>query len=261
MAHTIALIAGLIFLGGAFPTRWAGRIWLMTGIIGGTLILLAPNARWEDQGLLYGVAQGIFLAAMLITLFGIVARWLLARFVWPPLRPPFHKPSDETETLRIADQVIACVLGISSGLLLSLCAALTLRGAQGGLMLHLFVFGVAASTAAWVSRNAMGRARLVAGAALTIVAALAIMGGTVWPSMIRAQADSIMPGLPRCLRSLDRLAMKNETMLLTLPPGRSRSPGLILTVMAEDGARHFRWSYRANQFVRFEAYRFGDCPT
>ncbi|MGA0540232.1 hypothetical protein [Neotabrizicola sp. VNH66] len=163
--------------------------------------------------------------------------------------------------MRATDQVIACLLGISSGLFLSLFGALTLRGAQGGLTLHLSVSGVAALAAVWVCRNVSGHARLAARAALSIVAVLALLGGTVWPSMIRAQADAIMPGPPRCLRALDRLAIKNETMLLTLPPGISRSPGLILTVMAEDGARHFRWSYRANQFVRFEAYRFGDCPT
>lgn len=260
VAYAITLIAGLIFLGGTLPTRWTWRIWLVTGIIGGTLVLLAPDARWEDQGFLYGLAEAAFMAAMLATLIGAVLRWLIARFVWPSLRPPSQLPRDEIESLRAADQVIACVIGICVGLFLSLGAALSLRGAQGGLTLHLAVSGVAAFAAVWVFRHAVGYARLAAGAALTIVATVAILGGTVWPPMISAQADGIMPGLPRCLRALDRPAEKSETMVLTLPPGGNGSPGLILTVMADDGARHFRWSYRANQFVRYEAYGFGDCP-
>jgi hypothetical protein len=261
VAHAIIPIAGLIFLGGALPTRWAWRIWLVTGIIGGTLVLLAPNARWEDQGFLYGVAERAFMAAMLITLIGAVLRWVLARFVWPSLRAPSQLSSDAAESLRATDQVTACVLGICAGLFLSLFAALTLRGATGGLTLHLFVSGVAALAAVWVFRNVVGHARLAGGTALTIVAAVAILGGTVWPPMIRAQADGIMPGLPRCLRALERPAAEGEIMLLTLPQGRRGSPGLILTIMAADGAQHFRWSYRANQFVRYEAYRFGDCPS
>lgn len=261
MANAIPLIAGLILVGGAFPIRWAWRMWLLTGVIGGTPILLAPATRWEDAGLLDGVLAAVFELAMLLTLLGVVFRWLLARFVWPALLPPSRLSLDETKALRIADQVIACALGISAGLFLFLGAALALRGAQGGLMLHLFVSGVAALAASWVFRSVMGRARLVAGTALTFVAALAIIGGTVWPSLIEARADDISSGHPRCLRALGRPAAHNETMILTLPPGRGRSPGLILTVMAENGAQHFRWSYRANRFVQFEAYEFGDCPT
>lgn len=260
VTQTIILIVGFILLGVALPTRWAWRIWLMTGIIGGTLVLLAPNARWEDQGFLYGFAEATFKTVMVTTLIGAVLRWIVAGFVWPSLRPPIQLSQGEIQSLRAADQMTAYVLGICAGLFLSLVAALTLRGAQGGLTLHLFVSGVAALAAVWVFRNFVGQVRLAAGIALAIVAALAILGGTLWPPMIRSQANGIMPGLPRCLRALGRHATDAETMLLTLPLGRNGSPGLILTIMAEDGAQNFRWSYRANQFVRYGAYRLGGCP-
>ena len=78
--------------------------------------------------------------------------------------------------------------------------------------------------------------------------------------MIEAHAARIHPGLPRCLRSFDRPARVGETMLLTLPRGGAGTPGLILTVMAPEGPEHYRWSYRANGFVRYGAYRHGGCP-
>lgn len=261
VAYQITFIAGFIFLGGVVPTRWASRIWLLTAIIGGTLVLLAPDARWEDQGWLYGVAEAAFIAVMLITLLGAALRWIIARFFWPLLQAPPQLSWIEAHSLRTADQLIACVLGIGAGLFLSLGVALMLRGAHGGLTLHLFVFGIAILAAVWVFYNFVGQAGLAAGTALIILAALAILGGTVGPSMIAAQADRVMPGLPRCLRALGRPAADYETMLLTLPQGRRGSPGLILTVMSKNQARHFRWSYRANRFVRFEAYMFGACPS
>ena len=260
VAVLIILIVGLIFLGGALPTRCAWRIWLVTGVIGGTIVLLSPEIYYDDRTLLYGVGEAAFMAAMLITLIGIVLRLILAGFVWPTLRAPSKLSLAEANYMRTADHVTECVLGICAGLFLTLGAALALRGAQGGLTLHLLVCGIAGLASIWVFRTFVGHARRAAGTALSIVAALAFLGGTVWPSMIRAKADGIMPGLPRCLRALDRPAANDETMLLTLPHGQLGSPGLILTVMTEHGARHFRWSYRANQFAQTGSYRFGDCP-
>lgn len=261
VAQLIFLAASFVFLGGVLPARWAWRIWLAMGIIGGTAIQLAPTGRWEEQGFLDGLEEAAYMAMMATTFIGAVLRWILARLVWPSLRPPAQLSKVEIQSLRAADQIMACILGVCGGLFLVLAIALALRGAQAGLLLHLFIAGVATVAAVWVFRNLVGQLRLSAGVALAIIALLAILGGTLWPSMIRTQAEGIMPGLPRCLRVLDKVATEAETMLLTLPEGRYRSPGLILTIMAEDGARHFRWSYRANQFVRFETYLFGDCPT
>jgi hypothetical protein len=236
------------------------RLWILLALPIATLLILTPTPQFWGRDDLNGLGQAILLISLAFVLGGVGLRWLAERA--PVLASGRTLPLGDSETraLRLFDGFLAMVAGLCAGLFLVLAVALLLRGSPGGWVLHLAVFVLALGLAGWLLGRAEGLLRPAAVAALSVLAGMALLGGLYWPRLIEAQAAAIHPDLARCLRAIDHLAQPKETMLLTLPRGQPRAPGLILTVMAPEGPMHFRWSYRANGFVRYGAYRHGACP-
>ena len=246
--------------GALLPSRWGFRVWVLLALPLGTALVLTPTPQFADRGMLDGLGQVIAVLGLASILAGVGFRWLFGLWMALDRKGTVPLREEETRLLRLFDGVLAGVAGLCAGLVLTLAVALLLRGAPGGLGLHLAVSGLALGLAGWVLRRARGLVRVAAVAALLVLMVLALLGGLVWPARIEARAARIEPDLPRCLRAGDRLAQRGETMLLTLPRGEFGAPGLILTVMGPDGPMHYRWSYRADGFVRFGAYHGGGCP-
>jgi hypothetical protein len=242
------------------PARWGSRLWVLLALPAATLLILTPTPQWVDRGILDGLGQAIVVLGLTFILAGIGGRWLLGRALAQALKRTRPVGDREARALRLLDGLLATVAGLCVGLFLTLAVALLLRGAPGGLGLHLAVVVLALGAAGWLLRHAEGLARPAAVAALGALAGLALLGGLAWPRLIESRVAASHPDLPRCLRAVDHPARVEETMLLTLPRGRPGAPGLILTVMAPEGPMHYRWSYRANGFVSYHAYRHGACP-
>lgn len=248
-------------VGGALlPARWGGRICVLLALPVATRLLLSPTPQDWSRGAIDGLGQGIVIGVSVAVLAGLGSRWLLERALARALNRTLPLDDREARVLWLFDRALAGVAGLCAGLFLTLVVALLLRGAPGGLGLHLGVAALALGLAGRVLRRARGPERVAAVAALLVLAGLALVGGLSWPERIEARGARIAPDLPRCLRAGDRLARVGETMLLTLPRGEPGAPGLILTVTGPNGPRHYRWSYRADGFVRYGAYRHGGCP-
>ncbi|MFA7432951.1 MAG: hypothetical protein WCZ72_04470 [Gemmobacter sp.] len=242
------------------PARWGFRLWLALAMPGGTLLLMSSTAPFHQQGALHHLPGLILITTLTALLAGVVIRWLLSTLVarGAPESGPFAPI--EIPALRGMDICLAVLAGSCGGLFLTLAVALALRGFPGGLALHLAVSLLAVAAVVLVLRRFCGLIRPAFAAALSVLAVLALLGGVHWPDRIAARADRISSGQPHCLRADDRPATVGETMLLTLPRGSPGSPGLILTVTTPRGPVHYRWSYRADRFVRFGHYRHGACP-
>jgi ZIP family zinc transporter len=249
-------------LGAALPPARLGlRALALQLLPATTLWLLAPTSQPWDVGAFDILGKALASATVLALLAGLGLRWLLERApaVWPG-QPPDPDEEAFRTLLHRTDPVLAAVAGLCVGPFLTLALALALRGAPGGTALHLATAALAMALAVLALRRTRGLLRPFTTAALAVLAAAALLGALRWPALIEARAAEAAGGAPFCLRSGDRLARPEETMLLTLPRGRPGSPGLILTVETAEGPRHHRWSYRASAFVTYGTYARGPCP-
>jgi hypothetical protein len=106
-----------------------------------------------------------------------------------------------------------------------------------------------------------GRVQYLTVAMLATLACLTLAGGTLYPRLILAKAESIQPDAPRCIRTPDGTPpMTDQLRLLTLPDAQFRRPNLVLTVMTDRGPKDFRWSYRSFAFRTYDSYDGGPCP-
>jgi hypothetical protein len=256
----------LCLVGGALlPARWGLRVVTLLVLPGATVWLLAPTPQFWDVGPLDGLGQFLATTILLALLAGFGLRWLMERVMAGRQDPPPAVDEKETrDLLSLADATLAAVAGLCAGPFLALALALALRGSPGGAALHVAVAALATALAALSLRWTRGLLRPLAVVAWAVLAAAALLGALLgalrWPALIEARAAETAEGAPFCLRSGDRLARPEETMLLTLPRGRPGSPGLILTVTTLEGPRSYRWSYRARDFVAYGAYAHGPCP-
>lgn len=233
------------------PTRWGVRIWAAAAMSAGTWWLLLPKASVLSHSTLDGLGEGLILSFLAAALVGVAVRALL----------PSQPPGDvENRALRRADILLSALAGVCAGFLLVLALALAMRGLPGGLPLHIAVSVLSVATAIWILFKGSGLIRPASIAAFSVLAIKAMLGGLDHPALIESRAASVSRDLPHCLRAVDRLATPEDTMLLTLPRGQPGAPGLVLTVMAAEGPRHYRWSYRAGRFIRYGSYRYGGCP-
>ena len=256
----VLVIAVCMAFAATMPFRWGWRAGLGITAILGTILLLQPNIPFEDQGFFYGIWPSVLCAVLLAFCAGVILRWAISRSGGPIFRAQRNLPEYERNLLQIADRLLACVFGLCVGLFSVLAAAILMRGVAGGLPLHLGISACAALAALFIWRVCGGPACLIGATALITLSVMALLGGVLWPAMIKAKADQIMPGFPRCLRVEEQLATKAETMLFTLPQGSQLAPGLMLTIMEPKWQTDFRWSYRANRFVRYRYSKLGACP-
>lgn len=261
MTTSLAFVTAVsIACAATLPFRWGFRAGVGIAAILGTIPLLQPDIPFEDQDFFYGGWSSALYAVLLGFCAGVALRWGISGFGGSRFRAQRNLPEYERKSLQIADRMLACGLGLCIGLFSVLALAVLMRGMAGGLPLHLGISACAALAALFVLRAYGGSACLFGVTALATLSVMALLGGTLWPAMIRAKADQIMPGFSRCLRVVDQLATKEDTMLFTLPQGYPLSPGLMLTVMEPKRQTDFRWSYRANHFLRYRSAKLGKCP-
>lgn len=238
------------------PAAWGLRIW--AGTVAG---LVWGQAFWAELPTDAHVPLDGFVAASLIWFFilaslGVGGRvfWALATESSLELSPPAKSMLYRTDCL------IATLFGLVAGTVATLHLAVHLRGAAGGLALHIAIAAVA-TAAAMVSLRLRGRLRPLVVATLATVACLTLAGGTLYPRLILADAKVILPDAPRCLRTPEGTAPTTDQLrLLTLPLAQPRRPNLVLTVMTDNGPRDFRWSYRSSAFRSYGSYDGGPCP-
>lgn len=242
------------------PARWGARIWIATALFAVVPLMLRPSVQYWDQGWAEDVAGALTAMFLGAALLGVLLRWGVSSTL---SRPPRRMPPTSAfpnRWLRLADMALAVFAGLCGGPLLVLILALALRGTPGGLVVHIAVFVLAAVAAGIVAYRARGLVRAAGVAGLLVVACMALAGGLYLPDMIERRAADASQGSSWCLRADDHAAKRSETMLLTLPRGRPGAPGLMLTVNFPEGPKHYRWSYRGNDFVQFYGSRNAACP-
>lgn len=236
------------------PLRLSVQTWLLFAVTGVTGLILQPDLQFEDRGMFDGLVAATFL-----TFLGVSLLITLIRFATAGDDP------DQGNLVRYAidwsNRIVALVTGACAGLFASLGLALLLRGMSNGLAVHLGLLAVAAGLLLVVVRLSRGVIRLAGCALLSVLAGAAILGGSMSPHWVIQRANLYAEDAPYCLRSGTNVARLDETMWLTLPRGVQGSPGLILTVMAPEGPKHYRWSYRATDFMSYGSYRHGPCPS
>jgi hypothetical protein len=252
------VLFALIVVGYAVPpAAWGLRVWFAS--CGLVALMLASTAvtSWQYEGPLEGLATASAYWFMVLATLGVGARvfWALANAQDLQIFPP------RGSMLYRADAVLAALTGGAVGIIATLCLAADLRGATGGLALHLVVFAMSAGFALAALRL-RGRLRALAVASFVTLASLSLLGGLTYPSLILSRAESILPGAPRCLRTPDGAEPRMDQLrLLTLPRAQPRRPNMVLTVMADGRQRDFRWSYRSFGFRAYDSYAGGPCPT
>ena len=244
------------------PRRWGFRLWIIIALPWFTTVLLQPEVQFEDEGLLptkLVMATISFVLALPLIVLSLRQAHFERHGSFEAVHPGYA--SSDRRILSWFDHIIVAIGGLCSGLVLTLIVGLALRGFPGGVLLHLAVATAAAVAAGAFWKGLNGLARTAALPTLLVLSGAAFLGGLYYPELINDRARQISQNAPYCLRAIDRIATRDDMMLLTLPRGQPGGPGLILTVITPAGVQHYRWSYRAMDFTAYGAYQHGACPS
>jgi hypothetical protein len=140
---------------------------------------LSPTPRFEDDSPLDGIVLAFAILSATCLLAGVALRWLLSQVLAHALKRKFTVGDFEARALRVFDGLLAVAAGVCGGLVLTLALALLLRGAPGGLGLHLMVFALALWMAGGVLIYVRGVARLTVVSALLVLAGATLLGGLI----------------------------------------------------------------------------------
>lgn len=239
------------------PAAWGVRAWASTGVLAAFTYVSTPETPLQNQGPFDDLAEAMIGWLLVLASIGVGARvfWALAN------ARSLHLAPAANSTLYRADCLLAAFLGIAAATIATLLLAVALRGSGGGLPLHLAITALA-SVLVVGSIRLPGRGRPLAVATFLTLACLTFAGATLYPLLILSRAEIIQPGAPRCIRTPDGTTPTTDQLrLLTLPEARPLRPNLVLTVLTENGAEDFRWSYRSSAFRTYDSYSGGPCPT
>jgi hypothetical protein len=253
--HPVAVLTIVAFLCTLPPTRWGLRLAAAIALIGTALISLTAATPWDEQGRFHGIQEMALAALGVAALTGAFLRLMLTAIRGNPV----WGDADASGPLHWFDRALSILGGVLLGTVATLFLAVTMRGTSGGLATHLIV-GATSLGFAVLALRLRGHLRAVVVTTALTLATMTILGGLTYPSLISARAEAVLPSLPRCLRAGNEQPTTDQMRLLTLPLAQPRMPSLILTVMADDGPRHFRWSYRSFGFRTYTSYPHGPCP-
>lgn len=213
-----------------------------------------PGYPFQNEGPLDGLG-----AALLFGFFGLATLGVAGKAFWTLALAPLDLAS-LPRGMRGIDGILLVLVGLFSGIVLTLFLAAQFRGIPGGLALHLVVAGIAVVAAVPALRLPF-RLRCLTVAALATAAFLTLAGGLFYHQLLLSRAEFIRPEDSRCLRTPDGSAPTTDQLrLLTMPEARFRRPNLVLTVMTDNGPKDFRWSYRSFAFRTYDSYYGGPCP-
>jgi hypothetical protein len=245
------LLAVGVFL---LPMTWGLRAWALAALPLFWTWVLHPETPFQSQGPFDGLQD-----VLVLWVLGFATIGVAARAFWTLALAPLDWSSLARDML-VPDCILAVLYGLIAGLGATLLLAAGLRGLPGGLALHLGVAAPVAVTAYGAMRLPL-RPRCLAVTACATVLCLTLVGGVAYPQLILSNAEAILPGSPRCLRTPEGAAPTTDQLrLLTLPQAQGRRPNLVLTVMTDGGQRDFRWSYRFLGFRSYDSYAGGTCP-
>ncbi len=240
----------------ALPAPWGLRALAATATLSVWLVAFSPVTPWQYQGPFSDLKAAFMLWFLALAALGVAIRVSSALAIGSSL----HLKPPRNTVLSRTDRLLAACIGVTAGTAGTLALATALRGWAGGLSLHLGIAALMAAICLPALRLA-GPARAFSVALLVTATSLTLAGGYLYPRLVLSQAERILPGAPRCLRTPDGMAPTMDQMrLLTLPRARPRHPNLVLTVMGPSGPESFRWSYRSFAFRSYDSYGGGPCP-